>query len=123
MSVLEAKRAELTNIQTRILSVLPKGQENALPTSFLAEKAAIDQKKIRDVREGVSDLIFDHDLAIGSSSDKATRGIFLIENKSDLELAYRTLESRKRKIERRQKKLIENFYKKQQQALDLNEQE
>ncbi|MGG3803481.1 hypothetical protein [Metabacillus fastidiosus] len=93
----------------RVLEAIPQGKENSIPIAYLMEKLAISQLDRRKVNNIINDLINDYDYAIGTSSQKDSRGIFLIEDERDLNLAAHTLNGRAMAILNRQKKISDNF--------------
>ncbi|MED4456174.1 hypothetical protein [Metabacillus fastidiosus] len=100
----------------RVLEAIPQGKENSIPIAYLMEKLAISQLDRRKVNNIINDLINDYDYAIGTSSQKDSRGIFLIEDERDLNLAAHTLNGRAMAILNRQKKISENFENKKKKV-------
>lgn len=74
-----------------VLSLIPFGRENAKPIKNEAEKIGINS---RDVNAIIRDLIIEYNIPIGSSSEKETKGYFIILDEHDKELAKKTLITR-----------------------------
>ncbi|MED4534839.1 hypothetical protein [Metabacillus fastidiosus] len=104
----------------RVLEAIPQGKENSIPIAYLMEKLAISQLDRRKVNNIINDLINDYNCAIGTSSQKETRGIFLIEDERDLTLSLRTLHTRAISNLDRGRKIVENFNNKYQLNMDLS---
>jgi hypothetical protein len=106
---MEQKRV-LNERQERILSVIPAGRRQALTAAQIMDKLAIPPHERRRLYQEIEELIYQHGLAIGSSSDDSTRGLFLIQDYEDLRLAQKTLESRLKRLKERSETIRRNFY-------------
>lgn len=103
-------KKDLPELHGRVLAVIPTGKRNAITISYIIDKLALDrQQDRRKITLILKDLIFIYGYPIGSSSDDDTKGVFLIGDEDDLNLACRTLNSRAQQVLKRQEKITENF--------------
>lgn len=102
-------KKDLPEFHEKVLSVIPTGQKNSITISYIIDKLGLTGQARRKITLALNDLIFIYGLPIGSSSDDDTRGVFLIDNEDDLQLACRTLNSRAMQVLKRHKKIIENY--------------
>lgn len=109
MEVSTQIKKDLPEFHEKVLSVIPAGQKNSITISYIIDKLGLTGQARRKITLALNDLIFIYGLPIGSSSDDDTRGVFLIDNEDDLQLACRTLNSRAMQVLKRHKKIIENY--------------
>lgn len=99
----------LPELHSRVLAAIPLGRANAIPTTHLMDKLAINRDMKRQVHAVIESLVMDYGQPIGTSSKSETKGIYVIQDEDDLKLAMHTLNSRAQQILNRHRKLIENF--------------
>jgi hypothetical protein len=94
--------SDLNPREQTIMDCIPAGHENAISRRRLALVVALDDRLIRDI---IYRLVVERGLPIGSSTEAAGGGYFLIENEEDLEVATRHLKPRAKAIFRRARAL------------------
>ncbi|MGV3465552.1 MAG: hypothetical protein ACO1OT_09700 [Heyndrickxia sp.] len=109
MDTKEDIKKDLPEFHQKVLSVIPTGKDDSITISYIINKLGLNGQARRKITLVLNDLIFKYGYPIGSSSDDNTRGVFLIDNEEDLQLACRTLNSRAMKVLQRHKQIIENY--------------
>lgn len=103
-------RRPLTEQQELILAAIPRGRAQAKTVGRIMEQLAIPKHERRNFYRLIEDLIFNHGVPIGSSSDDLTKGLFIIQDVEDLKLAARTLQSRYKRLAARRVAIYEDYY-------------
>ncbi|WP_027365090.1 hypothetical protein [Desulfotruncus alcoholivorax] len=86
---------QLTEKECLVLGLIPSGCRQAIHKHRLAKLAGMDE---RGVREIIYNLVVQHGLPIGSSTEPGAGGYFIIESLEDMEIATRHLKPRAKKI-------------------------
>jgi len=115
MKKAQKKPQEMPFLHKLVFDSIPKGRNNSIPISFLAERLGLTSKR-RQINSIINDLIFKYNKPVGTSSDDETKGIFIIQDHADLKLAARTLNSRMNSLMERHKKLLDNYNNLKQEA-------
>lgn len=85
-----------------ILRLIPSGHRQAVTKARLSKLSGLSEREAREIIYG---LVVKHGLPIGSSTEPAGGGYFIIQDEEDLEVATRHLLPRARAIIRRSRAL------------------
>ena len=86
---------QLTEKEILVLGLIPSGCKQAIHKHQLAKLAGMDERCVREI---IYNLVVQHGLPIGSSTEPGTGGYFMIENLDDMAIATRHLKPRAQKI-------------------------
>ncbi|MDA2733379.1 hypothetical protein PDR34_26955 [Bacillus cereus] len=92
-------KKDLPHMHKVVLSILPLGRFNAITTKEIMARAAIKDK--RTVSEIISELVTVYKQPIATTSRKAFKGVFIVEDIMDYQVGKEALVSRKNHIEKR----------------------
>ncbi|MDT3497319.1 hypothetical protein NLU03_23790 [Bacillus toyonensis] len=93
------KQKDLPKMHRVVLSILPAGRSNAITTNEIMARAGIKDK--RAVSEIISELVTVYKQPIATTSRKAFKGVFIVEDIIDYQVGKEALVSRKNHIEKR----------------------
>lgn len=92
-------KKELPHLHKVVLSILPSGRTKAITTKEIMARTGIKDK--RAVSEIISELVTVYKHPIATTSRKAFKGVFIVEDITDYQVGKEALVSRKKHIEKR----------------------
>lgn len=92
-------KKELPYLHKVVLSILPSGRTKAITTKEIMARTGIKDK--RAVSEIISELVTVYKHPIATTSRKAFKGVFIVEDIMDYQVGKEALVSRKKHIEKR----------------------
>lgn len=92
-------KKELPHLHKVVLSILPSGRTKAITTKEIMARTGIKDK--RAVSEIISELVTVYKHPIATTSRKAFKGVFIVEDIMDYQVGKEALVSRKKHIEKR----------------------
>lgn len=92
-------KKELPYLHKVVLSILPSGRTKAITTKEIMARTGIKDK--RAVSEIISELVTVYKHPIATTSRKAFKGVFIVEDIVDYQVGKEALVSRKKHIEKR----------------------
>lgn len=100
------QQEELPAVHKQVLSVLPDGQENAIPFKEVLQR--IGSRDERGIREVLSNLVTVYKQRVGSTSVGEKKGFYKITKLDDYVFADRALMTREMRMHERRTSLYES---------------